>query len=137
MVTAIVNHPKAAELDLGARIRLISTGGAPMPVELIHKVKDMGIFFTEGWGMSLMQFSDSLSNVLFVENAVLWLSGNSDLLSIKTRAATEGRLDRIQSPVVRSRLMLGVEVLNVVVIPLVVVLFGLLWTMRRKEKNAS
>jgi hypothetical protein len=38
-----------------------------------------------------------------VENAVLWLSGNSDLLSIKTRAVTEGRLDRIQDPVARSR----------------------------------
>jgi long-chain acyl-CoA synthetase len=52
MVTAIVNHPKAADLDLGTRIRLLSTGGAPMPVELIKRVKDMGIFFNEGWGMS-------------------------------------------------------------------------------------
>ncbi len=52
MVTAIVNHPKAEELDLGSRIRLLSTGGAPMPVELIARVKDMGIFFNEGWGMS-------------------------------------------------------------------------------------
>lgn len=52
MITAIVNHPKAEELDLGARIRLIGSGGAPMPTELIQKVKDMGIFFTEGWGMS-------------------------------------------------------------------------------------
>ena len=52
MVSAIINHPKAAELDLGSRIRLLSTGGAPMPVELIQKVKDMGIFFNEGWGMS-------------------------------------------------------------------------------------
>ncbi|MBP7766292.1 MAG: long-chain fatty acid--CoA ligase [Deltaproteobacteria bacterium] len=52
MVTAIVNHPKAAELDLGAKIRLLSTGGAPMPVELIQRVKDIGIFFNEGWGMS-------------------------------------------------------------------------------------
>ncbi len=52
MVTALLNHPKAAEIDLGSRIRLLSTGGAPMPVELIQKVKDMGIFFSEGWGMS-------------------------------------------------------------------------------------
>lgn len=52
MVTAIVNHPKAAELDLGSKIRLLSTGGAPMPVELIQRVKDIGIFFNEGWGMS-------------------------------------------------------------------------------------
>ena len=31
MVMAIVNHPKAAELDLGTRIRLLSTGGPPCP----------------------------------------------------------------------------------------------------------
>ena len=52
MVTAIFGHPKATELDLGSRIRLLSTGGAPMPVELIARVKDMGVFFNEGWGMS-------------------------------------------------------------------------------------
>jgi long-chain acyl-CoA synthetase len=52
MITAILGHPKTAELDLGARIGLISSGGAPMPVELIQKVRDMGIFFSEGWGMS-------------------------------------------------------------------------------------
>ena len=55
----------------------------------------------------LMQFSDSLPNVFFVENAVLWLSGNADLLSIKTRAGTEGKLDRIQDPVLRSALRWG------------------------------
>jgi long-chain acyl-CoA synthetase len=52
MISAIINHPKAAELDLGSRIRLLSSGGAPMPVELIQQVKDMGMFFNEGWGMS-------------------------------------------------------------------------------------
>ncbi len=84
----------------------------------------------------LMQFSDSLSNVLFVENAVLWLSGNADLLSIKTRAGTEGKLDRIQDPALRSRLALTAELLNVVVIPLGVMAFGLLRRMRRREKSA-
>ena len=52
MLTAIVAHPKTPELDLGAKIGLISSGGAPMPVELIQKVRDMGIFFSEGCGMS-------------------------------------------------------------------------------------
>lgn len=52
MITAIVNHPKSEELKIGEKIKLLSSGGAPMPVELIQKVKDVGIFFTEGWGMS-------------------------------------------------------------------------------------
>ncbi len=52
MITAIINHPKADEMKLPEKIRYFNSGGAPMPVELIHKVKDMGIFFSEGWGMS-------------------------------------------------------------------------------------
>ena len=52
MITALVNHPKIAELNLAERIRYFNSGGAPMPVELIQQVKDLGIFFSEGWGMS-------------------------------------------------------------------------------------
>ena len=85
----------------------------------------------------LMQFSDSLYNVIFLENVVLWLSGNADLLSIKTRAASEGKLDRVQDPSARGRLMLAAELINVVAIPVLVILFGLLRLLRRRERGAS
>ena len=52
MITALVNHPKAAELDLGKKLGLLNSGGAPMSMDLIEQVKDMGIPFSEGWGMS-------------------------------------------------------------------------------------
>lgn len=52
MITAMVNHPKSRELKLAEKIGYFNSGGAPMPVELIQQVKDMGIFFSEGWGMS-------------------------------------------------------------------------------------
>jgi ABC-type uncharacterized transport system involved in gliding motility auxiliary subunit len=84
----------------------------------------------------LVQFSDSLPNVLFAENAVLWLSGNADLLSIKTRAAAEGRLDRVQDPRARGRLMLLSELLNVAAIPLLVLVFGVIRTLRRRDRRA-
>ena len=80
----------------------------------------------------LMQFSDSLFNVVFVENAILWLSGNEDLLSLKTRAPVEGRLDRIEDPQAKGRLMLFSEILNVIAIPLLVLLLGLLRAFRRR-----
>ena len=80
----------------------------------------------------LMQFSDSLTNVFFVENAILWLSGNEDLLSLKTRAPTEGKLDRIEDPQTRGSLMLFSEILNVGVIPVLVLLVGLLRALRRR-----
>ncbi|MCK7510996.1 MAG: long-chain fatty acid--CoA ligase [Desulfobacterales bacterium] len=52
LITALINHPKAAELNLGKKIGLLSSGGGPMPVELIEQVKDMGIYFSEGYGLS-------------------------------------------------------------------------------------
>ena len=52
MINAILNHPKAEELQLDKRLGLLVSGAAPLPVELIDKVRDMGIFFAEGWGMS-------------------------------------------------------------------------------------
>lgn len=52
MINAIINHPKAGSMDLGKIIGLMNSGAAPMPVEMIDQIKDMGIFFSEGWGMS-------------------------------------------------------------------------------------
>jgi long-chain acyl-CoA synthetase len=52
MINAVINHPKATELDLGRKLGMLNSGGAPMPTELIEQVKDMGIFFGEGYGLS-------------------------------------------------------------------------------------
>jgi long-chain acyl-CoA synthetase len=52
MINAVINHSKAKELDLGRKLGMLSSGGAPMPMELIEQVKDMGIFFGEGYGLS-------------------------------------------------------------------------------------
>ena len=52
MITAIVNHPRATSLDLGKYLGLLNSGGAPMPVELIERVTDLGITFNEGYGLS-------------------------------------------------------------------------------------
>lgn len=52
MINAIINHPKAEELELDKKLGLLNSGAAPMPVELIDQAKDMGLPFTEGWGMS-------------------------------------------------------------------------------------
>jgi len=52
MINAVINHPQAAELDLARKLGLLNSGAAPMAVELIEQVKDMGIFFSEGYGLS-------------------------------------------------------------------------------------
>jgi long-chain acyl-CoA synthetase len=52
IITAVINHPRATELNLAKRLGLLNSGAAPMPVELIEKVQDMGIYFSEGYGLS-------------------------------------------------------------------------------------
>jgi long-chain acyl-CoA synthetase len=52
MINAIINHPKADELELAKKLGLFNSGGGPMPVELIEQVQDLGINYGEGWGMS-------------------------------------------------------------------------------------
>ncbi len=52
MLTALLNHPKAAALQLDKRLTQITTGGASMPVELIERIQELNIAYQEGFGMS-------------------------------------------------------------------------------------
>ncbi|NQU65799.1 MAG: AMP-binding protein, partial [SAR324 cluster bacterium] len=52
MINAIINHPKAAEMNLAKKIDLLNSGGGPIPKEVIERVEDLGIAYGEGWGMS-------------------------------------------------------------------------------------
>jgi long-chain acyl-CoA synthetase len=52
MIGAILNHPQAESMDLGKKFGLLNSGGAPCPVGHIERAKDLGISFSEGWGMS-------------------------------------------------------------------------------------
>ena len=52
LINALINHPKAAELNLAKKLKLLNSGAAPMPVELIEQIRDMGIYFGEGYGLS-------------------------------------------------------------------------------------
>lgn len=52
MFTALVNHPRIGEYDLRS-LKVCASGGAPLPVELIHQFKEQtGCQLTEGWGMT-------------------------------------------------------------------------------------
>lgn len=52
MLTALVNHPRINEVNLGKRVHIINSGAAPCPVELIERLRDMNVFITEAWGMT-------------------------------------------------------------------------------------
>jgi long-chain acyl-CoA synthetase len=52
IINAVINHPRAEELGLDRKLGLLNSGAAPMPVEMIEKVKDMGTSFSEGYGLT-------------------------------------------------------------------------------------
>jgi long-chain acyl-CoA synthetase len=52
LINALINHPRAMELNLAKKLKLLNSGAAPIPVELIDQIRDMGIFFTEGYGLN-------------------------------------------------------------------------------------
>jgi len=52
MINAIINHPKAAGMNLDRKLGMLNSGAAPMPAELIDQIEDMGIYYHEGWGMT-------------------------------------------------------------------------------------
>ncbi|MBV5293797.1 MAG: long-chain fatty acid--CoA ligase [Curvibacter lanceolatus] len=52
MFTALVNHPDAARYDLHS-LKTCASGGAPLPVELLHQFEAMShCMLSEGWGMT-------------------------------------------------------------------------------------
>ena len=72
MINAIINHPKAPELNLDRKLGMLNSGAAPMPVELIEQVQEMGIYYSEGWGMSE-------TTSLGISNPVLGLSKDGSI----------------------------------------------------------
>jgi len=52
MINAVISHPRAEEMRLDKKLGMLNSGGAPIPVETIHRIRDMGIYFGEGWSMS-------------------------------------------------------------------------------------
>jgi gliding-associated putative ABC transporter substrate-binding component GldG len=85
---------------------------------------------------NLMDFTEAEYNVGFLANAAEWLSNSEDLLTIKTRLARDVRLNRIQEPARRLAAVLATEIINVAVIPLAVIAFGIVRLLLRRKKSA-
>jgi gliding-associated putative ABC transporter substrate-binding component GldG len=84
----------------------------------------------------LMRYSDGVYNLNFFENAAAWLSLDDSLLEIKTRAARDLRLNRIEDPRTRNTVILFSQVVNLFAVPGFVLLFGIVRAFRRKERSA-
>jgi len=88
---------------------------------------------------NLIQYSNSMYNLLFLENTVEWLTHDEALLEIKTRSLGDTRLNRLDPEKERS-VYITAQIINVVLIPLIVLLFGIFRarsrSLRRKEAHS-
>jgi gliding-associated putative ABC transporter substrate-binding component GldG len=83
----------------------------------------------------IYQYSDAGYNMDFLGNAAEWLSNSDELLQIKNRTARDMRLDRIQDPALRARAAGFTQAVNVGLIPLGVVAFGIVRFLYRRRKS--
>jgi len=83
----------------------------------------------------MVQYTNANYNLAFLSNCAEWLSSDDDLLGIRTRTQADVRLNRIQDPVAKARVMAVSQILNVIVVPLAVVLVGVLRLLLRRRRS--
>ncbi len=84
------------------------------------------------------QYTDAAYNLDFAGNGAQWLANDEDLLAIRTRVVRDLRLNRIRQPEAQMVAALSAQLVNVVLIPLAVIGFGVFrFVVRRKKKSAS
>ncbi len=86
---------------------------------------------------NLFQYTDALYNLDFVENCTNWLSNDEDLLTIKTRASRDLRLNKIPDMKKRITVALLSQLINVVLVPLLVILYGVYRYISRRKKSSQ
>jgi ABC-type uncharacterized transport system involved in gliding motility auxiliary subunit len=81
----------------------------------------------------LMTMTDSQFNASFISDAADWLASGNELVSIRTRGMRDMRLSKIQDPDTRNAVIMFVYVLNLGIVPLLVLVFGLLRARKRRR----
>ncbi|MDR1863759.1 MAG: GldG family protein [Treponema sp.] len=92
----------------------------------------------EDFASSLMQASRGEGrNLDFLLKAADWLSSDDDIIGVRNRQTTDGRLDRIEDGEKRERTMNFSRTLNVILLPLGVIVAGIVLALRRRIKIAG
>ncbi|MGB9687061.1 MAG: GldG family protein [Rectinema subterraneum] len=134
LVYALSGHFKNYFSKSGSSSSLEKETRAASPdVSLESKMLIIG---DDDFASDLMAFPDSSYNALFLDNAVEWLSADADLLSIKTRNYHDQRLSRIQDQKAFDQHIVIAETVNLILIPVVVIVFGFVRAYQRREKIA-
>jgi len=80
-----------------------------------------------------MSITESEFNAVFIAGAADWLSSGDDLLALKTRGQRDTRFSKVQGPEAKSALVTLAYVVNVGLVPVAVLAFGLVRAGRRRR----
>ncbi|MFO8064315.1 MAG: GldG family protein [Spirochaetota bacterium] len=83
---------------------------------------------------NMVQYTESRHNLDFAVNALTWLSNDEELLEIRTRPARDIELNAIEEPALRRSIAAVAEVVNIYVMPLLVIGYGVVRYLRRREQ---
>jgi gliding-associated putative ABC transporter substrate-binding component GldG len=84
-------------------------------------------------GSAYIQYTRSQKNLDFFIQVLDWLGNDDDIIGIRGREASSGRLDKITDPEKRLAAMVFARILNTVLIPAAVIVLGLLIALRRRR----
>ena len=84
---------------------------------------------------NLIEYTESPANLMFAENMLQWLD-NDRFMNIKTRSVRDIRLNKITDLSTKIRAILAVYLVNILIIPVGIVTYGIVRYIRRKRKDA-
>src|SRR6056297_270848 len=93
------------------------------------------LFGDAHYASNLIQYSDSMYNLSFLLNSADWLAKKDDLIKIRNRSVGDTRLNRLNPERAQFQYALS-QIVNLVLIPLLVIGFGLFrYAARRRQPS--
>jgi ABC-type uncharacterized transport system involved in gliding motility auxiliary subunit len=86
---------------------------------------------------NIISISGASYNLDFLLQAADWLGNDDDIIGIRNRQPQAGRLDRIIDPEKRSSAMLLIQLINVILVPLLVIIAGVVFAWRRRSRSRT
>jgi gliding-associated putative ABC transporter substrate-binding component GldG len=82
---------------------------------------------------SFMTVTNGQRNLDFFIQAADWLCNDDDIIQIRSKASQSGRLDKIIDTAKKNSAMKFAQIVNVFVVPLLVIMAGLFFALRRRK----
>lgn len=108
--------------------------GAPAlpPLPAQAKPSRLIVVGSADFANDLMTMTNSTFNAAFIANATEWLVSGDELAALKAKAVRDSGFDKVADPASRALRILSAYLLNIVLVPGALVVYGLLRARKRK-----